>query len=212
MDFELLNFWISKLHFNIHHEPNKTPKLYVNLEAYTGEPFYSYSLLLSNNKNDILKFFGFDTTIEYDKLSERNLFVYLTSSTKLKPENISYVSFKGPSAKNNKHSKFNKYLIKKYSPDHKTCSINYEIIEKAIKYFHREKQYQEYIEQKEFLNCIESKKSIIKTYDNNYQKNINRFLLLYGLSNISIMKDETLITLWDNFKKQNVSGLNSFFS
>lgn len=73
LDFSLLNFWTGELHLDIRHEDlNKPPRLYLGLKATIKDPVYTHVILLSNDKKQILDFFGFDTSIEYDLLSEQS--------------------------------------------------------------------------------------------------------------------------------------------
>jgi len=88
MDLDLLNVWITNLGFEI-----KKDKLYLQLKAHYKDPINFYVMYLSNNKDKILEFFGFDTSIDYDHLTEKNVFEYLCTSTKLNPEFIMYTGF-----------------------------------------------------------------------------------------------------------------------
>lgn len=109
MDISLLNYYIKKLGFNI-----KNSDLILELEPYENGIVNKYQINLTCNKDKILDFFGLDNTVEYDKLNERNLWIYLISSKKLNEKHIKFDGFKGPHPKNKYHARFNEYLVRTY--------------------------------------------------------------------------------------------------
>jgi hypothetical protein len=212
MDFELLNFWINKIGLDIHNDLDNGlyhPKLYLSLKAYKDDPVYTYALLLSENKNDILRYLGFDTTVEYDKLSEKNTFEYLCTSTKLDPKYIWYCGFKGPHAKNKLHSKFNEYLKDKNYPKGKD-HVQINVLD-AISFFGKESEYEEYKTKRALMDCIMQKKDILKQNGNDYNYScFSRFITVYGIIPVTVMNDAELIEKWTEFKNQNWSCLTLF--
>lgn len=207
MDFELLNFWINKLNLDIRHDYDygkEKPRLYILLKAYDDDFLYTYVLLLSENKNDILEYLGFDTTIEYDKLTENNMFEYLCTSTKLNPANIQYCGFKGPCPKNTLHSKFNKYLLNKnYSKDNQKHVLNNEQI---ITFFKKVNDYEEYKNKRSLMNIVMCKNKIL----HGKHKEFSRFITVYGIISVSKMNDVELIEKWKDFNTENWSILKVF--
>ena len=107
LDIDLLNFWIEKLDLFIYEDA-----LYAKLYA----PFFGkYHFFLSNDKKEILDFFGYDITCEYDNMTEKNMFEYLCTSTKLSHNDIKLSHpLKGDCLKTKTHVKFNTYLQNKY--------------------------------------------------------------------------------------------------
>jgi hypothetical protein len=174
-------------------------------------------LLLSENKKDILTFFGFDTSIEYDKLTEKNTFEYLCTSTRLKPMYIQYTGFKGPYAKNKEHEKFNEYLKGKHYPRRSSSNDEYYkqlALEKqsytndAIEFFKKENAYIEYKERKKLLDKVMEKHDAIKGLESRYiWCDFSQFIKLHGVLNIAEMSIDKVTALWNQFKTQNWSGL-----
>lgn len=216
MDFELLNFWISKLGFDIKHDKLDEPcRLYLSLQADKADFMNSHIIHLSSNKDAILQFFGFDNTVKYDSLTEKNLFEYLCTSSILKPFYIRYCSFKGPQPKNKLHEKLNKYLIDKNYPrrdfniDIKQQTTNFK--NGAISYFGKEKEYLEYKEKRKIFDEIAQKRHFLTT---NYQKHsymdFNLFLMIHGIINVASMDENTFKSVWEDFSKQNWSGARRY--
>lgn len=216
MDFELLNFWIHSIGFNIKHDKLDEPcYLYLLLKADKEDIMNSYIILLSSNTESILQFFGFDTTIKYDDLTEKNLFEYLCTSSILKPCNIKYCSFKGPHPKNKLHEKFNKYLMNKYYPQQHSdiCVKQQRIVLRndAISYFQKEKDFSEYKEKcKVFDNILQKRKYLKATLPHFSFADFNLFLVIHGMLNVASMNMETLKTVWDDFSNQNWSGVRRY--
>lgn len=209
MDFELLNSWVHYLHFDIRHEKvEDNPRLYMSLKAHANDYLYSYVLLLSESKNDILDFLGFNTSIEYDKLTEKNVFEYLCTSSRLKPQFIQYNSFKGPHAKNKHHDAFDKYLVKKDFQKSgcdrsKECRI---FSQDAINYFQKEKEYTSYKENRKLLDIVNEKQSLIKSHYSDTTR-FNRFIAVHGILKIVSMNNDEFLAAWSEFSTQNWSGL-----
>ena len=124
-------------------------RFFVHLKAYKKDPFGAYVICLTENKKHALAFLDYDTSVEYDLLTERNLFAYLDTSTRLSPEFIRYCGFKGPHAKNKLHERYNKHLIEEHGGYKKNDNSHYvrrhELSQKlkhaAISYFGKEKEY-----------------------------------------------------------------------
>jgi len=199
MDFELLNFWITKIKFNI-----TDNVLYILLESCDIDIFNSCKFELSSDKKKILDFFGFDSTIDYDNLKPYNIYEYLCTSSVLLPQYITYCGFKGPHAKNTNHSKFNEYLLKRFPYDktHSQYSI-YNDIDKwkryAIKYFNKNDDYELYKSNYNILNKLFEKKDkfVEKIKWNEYKK----FICLHGILTIINWDDNKFNEEWDLYKK-----------
>ena len=200
MDLELLNFWINRLKFDYRHN-----QLFVLLPAYDDDIFNTYCLKLSEDTKQILDFFGFDTTIKYDKLTLNNMFEYLCTSTKLDPRYIEYCGFKGPYSKNLIHSKFDKYLKNKnYPRDTKNLeSTANKLLNESIIYFKKSEEYNKYKKHFDILNKLFKQKA---KFENNID-DFRKFCVLYGIYNIINFDDNMLKTKWEEFKSENWSGL-----
>ena len=214
MDLELLNFWIRRLHYEVRGET-----LFINLSAFEKDYMYSYALELSSDSKRILDFFGFDTSIEYDKLTLSNQFEFLCSSTKLNPHYITYSGFKWLHPKNHQHSKFNQYLVKRYY--HKKYKYPVENIEsnnfscdEAILFFQKEKEYRIYEKHELLINTVLEKKFIIenesKTNHKKFASQFNMFLLVHGMNSVSSWDNQKCIHEFQEFVKEKWSGLNVF--
>jgi hypothetical protein len=216
MDFELLNFWINKIGFDIRHDKvDEHCYLYMSLKADKEDFMNSYIILLSSNRDAILQFFGFDISIKYDSLSERNLFEYLSTSSILKPYYLKFCSFKGPRPKNKLHEKFNKYLLDKNYPQKddnisiKQQSINFK--NDAISYFGKEKEFLEYKEKRAIFDSINQKKHyLMSNQPEQSYVDFTSFLAVHGIINVASMNEETLMITWDAFSKQNWSGIRRY--
>lgn len=157
--------------------------------------------------------FGFDTTIDYDKLTERNTFEYLCTSVRLKPWYISYCGFKSQHAKNKLHEKFNSYLVEKsyaknpydisFSQQHKNEFRMY--LQDAVSFFGKEKEYSLYKKNQKLLDCVYKKTELLKgmrVYHNERCK-FKLFIGVHGVYKIAEMDDETFVKEWDEFLGQN---------
>jgi hypothetical protein len=218
MDFELLNFWIARLNFDISHKnTSENPKLYVSLNAYSDDFTSSYSILLSENKNSILEFLGYDNTIKCDNLSEKNTFEYLCTSSFLNPMHIRFCGFKGPYAKNKQHQNFNEFLKKKqyYSLKGEEYYITQQedktsLLRRAISFFGKQEAFREYVEKKDTMDQVMLKYKYLKKSYSIEWSNFKNFLILYGMLNVINMDDDILLVNWNEFKKENWSGLSIF--
>jgi hypothetical protein len=216
MDFELLNFRINKLGFDIRHDNvSETCYLYLLLQADKDDFLNSYIILLSSSKKAILEFFGFDITIQYDNLTETNMFEYLCTSSILKPCYIRYCSFKGPHPKNKLHENFNKYLLKKNYSRHDgnlRAKEQRSILKKdAISFFGKEKEFSEYKEKRTMFDNINEKKHYLMSKQPSQSfVDFMSFLVVHGITNVVSMNEELLITTWNAFSKQNWSGIRRY--
>lgn len=206
MDLELLNFWINNLGLSISND-----SLFVHLKAYSNDPLKAHIIKLSEKKQDILAYFGFDTSIEYEKLTEKNLFVYLSSSSKLKPEFIHYYGFKGSSPKNAQHSRYNKYLLEEFSTPkyddkyYQKCFVVAKKYKKsAILHFNKKDEYEKYIEKRKLLDKLfEQRERLGKTHFDHFQ----RFVALHGIMNVVEWDDDKLRSEYAKFIQDNWSCL-----
>lgn len=211
MDVELLNFWVNNLRFHIEHDnTNKEPSLYLSLKVHKYDIIDSHVILLSNNKNAILEFFGYDTSINFDKLTERNMFEYLCTSKKLHPCFIKYCNFKTRHPKNKLHSKFDEYLKKRYHCNDKIDIIDIKqeriiFLNNAISFFGKDKEYDEYKKKRNLLNDVFKKMELIETATTDFRF----FVLVYGIYQVAQMTDEEIKNNWSKFKSENWSGLRS---
>lgn len=214
MDFELLNFWISKLRLHVKHtHTHNDPCLYLYLKAHDNDFLYSYCILLSTKKNAILEFFGFDTSVNYDELTEKNLFQFLSTSTKLHPSFIQYCGFKGPHPKNKLHGKYNEYLKTEYFSIHNNDTNCQHAVElyarKAISFFGRENKIKEYMDKKALFNAVMAKRDLLEEQYKDDISKFSSFVSVYGIINVSEMDANLLIQAWKAFLDQNWTGLAS---
>ncbi len=210
MDLSLLNLWINNLNFDI-----QDNKLCIHLKAYSEDICNTFILPLSKNKKDILDFFGFDTTIDYDNLKEKDMFEYLCTSHKLNPLFITYYGFKGPYAKSQIDAKFNKYLLtKNYTHfdfrKHQGLldKVQEELMNESIIFFKKEKAYNKYKIKYDLLDKVISIKEKIK--DKMSYGKFSKFIVLHGIFNVVKWDDEMINLKWDEFKNENWSGLITF--
>jgi hypothetical protein len=207
MDTELLNFWTENLGFMF-----TGTKLFVHLKAYKKDPIGTYVICLTENKKHALAFLGYDTSVEYDLLTEKNLFAYLDTSMHLVPEFIRYCSFKGPYAKNKLHECYNKYLIEEHGGYRNTDQSHYvrrhELSQKlkhtAISYFGKQKEYEEFKQRRITMDKVFDIKKHLKepSYDS-----FRRFLLLNGIKNVIEWDITRIIKEFEEFTGQNWSCL-----
>lgn len=210
MDPELLNFWIEPLGFSFSGD-----KLFVHFKAYKKDPVGTYVICLTDNKKHALSFFGYDTSVEYDLLTERNLFAYLDTSTRLSPEFIRYCSFKGPYAKNKQHEKYDKYLKEQHGGYVKPSDSHYvrrheleqNLKHAAISYFHKEKEYEELKVRRAMMDKVFDIKKRLK--DPPYDM-FNRFIVLNGIKSVIEWDSNRLSIEFEEFKTQNWSCLLVF--
>lgn len=219
MDFKLLNYWVSDLNYDVRHDrADDKPRLYLSLKAHDcDDDMRSYVMLLSDDKNKILEFFGFDTTIEYDKLSEKDLFVFLDNSSKLDPAFIRFDGFKD--GKGGVAGKFNKFLYAKYGGgNRKTKTVNWVPrslgLGEAIAFFGKQDEYDEYKKVvRPLLNALYAKKELIKVKlspsDCTFDK-FAKFVCLHGALRIVDMEYQELMESWTRFCGMNWSGLRAF--
>ncbi len=207
MDLELLNFWISDFKMSIQDD-----NLFLHLKSYKKDTIYSYILPLSDNRQDILNFFGYDNTVEYDKMTQKNQFEFLCTSTKLNPKYISYLPFKTRA----NHIKFNVFLLEKYKyirpPEQDRNAIKQEGRKwklEALNYFNKENDYRIYKQQCYIFESLENARNKVYTENHNY-KDFEKFMLLHGITNIIKWNYELLIKEWKRFKNSNWSPLSMY--
>jgi hypothetical protein len=205
-ELDLLNFWIEKLGFLI--EENN---LYLCLQACNLDFGTHYKLFLCNDSRTILDFFGFDTSIDYLNLKAYNVFEFLCTTSKLEPSMIRYRGFKGPSAKNDKHAKFNDYLKHKFenaiqpSKD-AACHTQSIWMESAIQVFSKRYEYNLYIEQKSKVDtCIDK----LKRFNPSFQ-DMSRFFMLHGICSVCVWDEETLEKKWMLYQQEPWNVLTIF--
>ncbi len=210
LDISLLNQWINRLNFDI-----RDDRLFINLKAFTEDIGNTFILPLTDNKKDILDFFGFDTTIDYDNLKEKDMFEYLCTSNKLNPLFITYYGFKGPSPRTKLESKFNDFLLsKKYTHfkfiEHSDMldKIQEELLNDSIKFFKKEQAYKKYKIKFELLDKVVTIKQ--KINDKMTYGKFSKFLILHGIFNVVKWNDEVLNLKFNEFKNENWSGLITF--
>ena len=175
---------------------------------------YDHEIKLSNDKKEILEFFGYDTTIQYDVLQTKsNQFIFLCSSPRIRKKYLNFYvpHFKGGSGfyPNTKLEKdFNDYLIDKYGEKEstrdrdKTKWINY-----AIKFFRVDNELNDYAEQKTMFEDIFKKRNTLP--DMNYVI-YKRFLMYYGAINVYTWDQSTLLEKLTQFKNKNSTGFKFF--
>lgn len=202
MEFDLLNFWIENMNFFIKYKPEKTT-LYIRLKSCKYDQMISCYFPLCSDKNKILDFFGYDSSLDYDHMKIYNQYEYLCTSTKLSHKDIKYCGYKGHSPKNKNHTEFNKCLLAKYR-EKKRNTDDYSVInahkrlwqEKSIIFFNMESKYTKYIENRNILDEIFIKKNILKANHTEFKK----FVCLYGVLNIIKWDETTLQNNWNLFK------------
>jgi hypothetical protein len=206
MDLELLNFWISELGMNI-----KGNTLSLHLKACDHDCISSYLLELSNDKEHILSFLGFDTSRNYDNMTESNLFEFLCTSTKLHPRNITFCSFKGRHPKDKTHERFDKLLKKKFSEQSvfklHSDECNNSWVSNAVTFFNKEPQYEKYLARKAMFNKLNTVRNSIPCP---HLSGFSQFLLLHGMYNVLQWDDEKVQRRWKRFQSEEWSGLNRF--
>jgi hypothetical protein len=188
MDFELMNYFIEPLYMSIfHNSVDAKPRLSLFLEGYAEDVLgSSYCMCLTEDKQAILEFLGYDAIVSYDTLSERELFKYLCSSKHFKkPTDIKSCSFKGPRPKNKQHSRFHTYLTRKYphitlQTDQKEQEIE-RFRTNALKYFHKEDAYDEYKTHYDIL----SKVMLLNDRKGISYITLKQFVMLHGIHTLA---------------------------
>ena len=209
MDISLLNYYIERIGFII-----DDGKLFFVSKGNDRDFSNSYRIFLTSDSRDMLKFFGYDVTIPYDKLSERDLWSYLTSSTMLTQTHLSLTNdFKGPRAKNKYHKRFSDFLRKQFGSDYR--QLDDKLTEtwhrSAVSYFGIDNQYAEYLNQKKIVDKIfylyeinVSEKSI------DSYKTLQLFVRLHGVRSIAAWDDDKFLEKWKEMLLENWSNLVCF--
>lgn len=202
-ELDLINFWIERLNFQI-----KDDKLFLRLKACNIDIMRSHLLLLSDNVNDILDFFGFDISIDYMHLKPYNIYEFMSTTVKLYPEYISYYGFKGPHPKNQNHVKFNDYLKQKFrdvfsNRDQSLETRQKEWMERAIEHFSKQNKYVTYLEQHDIITAVIKKMNIVAASFSH----IKRFLMLHGLLRVKNWDDARVTKEWQRFQDEEWAGL-----
>lgn len=208
MDITLLNYYIKKLSFNI-----ENYHLILELEPYEKGIVNKYQIKLTCNKNKILDFFGLDNTVEYDKLNERNLWIYLTSSKILNERHIRFDGFKGPYPKNKYHARFNEYLKKTYDYIGKYNKKELDILRetwlrRAIIYFGIEKEISNWKHEKSIMDKVMRLYSAINDKEVESYKIFQRFVKYWGVFTINMWTETQFFTEFVMFKDKNWSNLD----
>ena len=206
----LINYYLERQDLHIH-----DGMLRLKLKCHTHDYARSFIQPLCNDTLKILSFLGYDPTIDFEKLSKKNLFVYITSSTKLNPLFINYTdSFKGPFAKTSLQKEFNEYLLsqnyKKYLYMHDNIALEEEkrkLRDDAIVYFNKQDDIDTYASQYKFFNKLFEQRAKLPT---NTFFDYNKFIVLHGIKSIISMSDEELKRKWLSFSKDNWSALDIF--
>lgn len=202
LNLSLLNFWLENIDMYI-----KDNILYLLLKACDRDCFKSYKIKLSDNSDEILKFFGFDITRDYHNMTKKNQFVFLTTSTKLKPELIKYISngFKGPNRSYSKlEEKFNAFLKEEYyliNPIIDVVDKKLKFRNDAISTFHIQDKYEIYVLQYTIMNkLMEQRKKILEKipYDE-----FTYFVMLYSIYTVVNSDDKKLLEMADEYNKLN---------
>lgn len=206
---ELLNYWIHKLDMEICQDT-----LRLKLKAYKNDCLNGFRLPLSKDPVKILAFLGFDTDVDYTKLTEKNLFEYLCTSTRLSPKFISYTGFKGPHAKSTQAKRFNDYLREKHYPTsvdendaHERRELAKKLRDHAIEFFEKEDDLIGYAQQHQLLTKVFEQKQKLPVHT---MFDFNKFIVLYGLKAIANMETSVLQTRWNKFTRTNWSQLDMF--
>lgn len=196
MDLELLNYFITKLDFII-----VGSELRVNLPACDEDQDKKCVFTLSSNCEQILAFFGYDTTVKLNHLTERAFFNYLVSNGKFK--HIQYIK----PAKNAQHQRFAKFLKSQYPEtlDPPTETIK-QLKDAAIAHFEKKREFQVYEYQSKMLQKaiqIRDKLEADKT-------TFARFIKLHGMNTVIKVGDDELYHRWGLFRNANWSSLDFF--
>lgn len=202
LNLSLLNFLIENIHMII-----KNNTLYLLLKACDNDYFNSYKIKLSDNSDEILKFFGYDITRDYNNMTEKNQFVFLTTSTKLKPELIKYISkgFKGPNRFYSKlEEKFNAFLKQENYYRVNSNDFDDQILEfrnDAIETFNIQDKYNIYKLQYTIMNkLMEQRKKIMEKIPFG---EFNHFVMIYSIYTIISSDDQKLLEMADEYNKLN---------
>ena len=187
------------LNFLIQHEGLlvKNNVLYITLPAHEGDTQLHYHLELSTNSTEIYGYLGYDATVNVSKLTEKNLFEYLTTSPKLD-------SFYSGDFKGAKQTRFLKFLETK---GFRRFDGYYQKNMAALTCFQKHREYEIYKFQHAMLSTVASKSNIVSPTS---QDQFYQFLLLHGVNTISKIDDEELLERWNKFTKVSWSGLMAF--
>lgn len=209
MDISLLNYYIKELHFNI-----ENSYLILELEPFEEGTVNKYQIKLTCNKDKILDFFGLDNTVEYDKLNERNLWIYLTSSPKLSERHMSFTGFKGPHPKNKYHARFNEYLVGTYENIDKynkkeLDTLRESWLRRATLYFKIEKEISDWKHEKSIMNKIMQWYRAINDKEIESYDIFQRFIKYWGVRTINMWTETQFFIEFAMFKDKNWSNLDS---
>ena len=195
LDLELLNVFITQFHMSI-----LSDTLWIDLKAHSSDNSRMYTIKVSEDKAAILKFFGYDTTIEYDWLSKRNSFVYLCSSPILQK----YILPCDNQYNTKKVQKFVEYIEETYNAKTKCATqAKHCFINDAIEHFGLQEQYRAYKESYITLTETITMRKSIGMCSEDFMKMIK----IHGLVNVSKWTREQLQDEYAIMKSQNWSGL-----
>lgn len=153
--------------------------------------------------------------IDFDKLHEKNLFVYLSTNKKFDERHISYDSFKGFSPKNSQHRKFNDFLIKnrKYISEYTKSELKSIAVvwkKRAIEYFNIAAQIIQYEKEKIIVDQIMNlfNKSDYITLKNHTK--FTFFIRYWGVNSIKDWDQNKFDSEWQKFTQENWGNLRHF--
>lgn len=209
MDIDLLNYYIRKIGFKI-----ENSSLTLELEPSSYPLGYQYQIALSDNKKEILHFFGYDVTVNYDHLTEKNLFVYLSSSKSFNERHIRYDSFKVQSPKNSQHRKFNDFLVKNRKYKSEYISEDLEKLrnvwrDDAIKQFDISNEIERYRYEKNAVDKIMQMYNAAKIKSKVYRK-FDFFIRYWGVNDVKDWDQKRFDSEWLKFQDENWSNLQHF--
>lgn len=215
LDLELLNFWIKK--YGLYIEENT---LFIRLSLNKSHKII-HTIKVSDDKHSILDFFGYDTRIEYDELTQKNTFVFLSTSSKLNTDFIDYYKthFKGGHEgyhpKNKQQREYNEYLLAQdYDIRYKKEDLKDELKKwqnEVINTFRLEDEYKECLMKNQKLSRAFENLEKCNFKDSNW-KYIQRFILFYGINTLVSYSEDEFVSAWEKFKKDNWSSLDYFLS
>lgn len=196
MDLELLNYLVVKFEFVVSGD-----ELSLVLPACDEDKSNKCMFPLSNNADKILAFFGYDTSVKLNHLTERSLFNYLASSKKL-----TYVENIKP-AKNAQHQRFAKFIKSQcQQEDTPAPEIIKQTKHAAIAYFEKRREFQIYEYQYKMIQRALEVKDKLKADENTF----SRFMKLHGMNTVIKADDEELFHRWSLFQKTNWTSLDYF--
>lgn len=199
MDLELLNYLITKLEFSINGNTLNT-----HFPACDEDSKNVTTFPLSNDTNKILSFFGYDTSVKTNHLTEKSLFTYLASNKKLTfIENIK-------PAKNAQHQRFAKYLKSQYPESEENANPTVDVIKRfkdaSIEFFEKKREYQIYEYQSKMMQKALQTRDRLKADE----KSFARFMKLHGMNTVIKVGDDELFHRWRLFLSANWSSLDFF--